>query len=75
MELALDFAIQAAPDHPWLRRHREWFARRPDDSLRYAENPPKKYEDIVNVEFYGAAPPPRCGWRCAMWCASGRGRA
>ncbi|GGG35781.1 alpha-1,4-glucan:maltose-1-phosphate maltosyltransferase [Caldovatus sediminis] len=53
MELALDFAIQAAPDHPWLRRHREWFAWRPDGSLRYAENPPKKYEDIVNVEFYG----------------------
>jgi len=58
MEIALDFAIQCAPDHPWLRQHPEWFAWRPDGSLRYAENPPKKYEDIVNVDFYaeGAVP-------------------
>ncbi|WP_132650356.1 alpha-1,4-glucan--maltose-1-phosphate maltosyltransferase [Pseudomonas aeruginosa] len=52
MELALDFAIQCSPDHPWLREHPGWFAWRPDGSLRYAENPPKKYEDIVNVDFY-----------------------
>ncbi len=52
MELALDFAIQASPDHPWLREHKGWFAWRPDGSMRYAENPPKKYEDIVNVDFY-----------------------
>lgn len=52
MELALDFAIQCSPDHPWLTEHPEWFAWRPDGSIRYAENPPKKYEDIVNVEFY-----------------------
>jgi starch synthase (maltosyl-transferring) len=58
LEVALDFAIQCSPDHPWLKRHPEWFAWRPDGSLRYAENPPKKYEDIVNVEFYakGAVP-------------------
>jgi starch synthase (maltosyl-transferring) len=58
MELALDFAIQCSPDHPWLREHPEWFDWRPDGSIRYAENPPKKYEDIVNVDFYaeGAAP-------------------
>lgn len=58
MEIALDFAIQCAPDHPWLKQHPEWFAWRPDGSLRYAENPPKKYEDIVNVDFYadGAIP-------------------
>jgi starch synthase (maltosyl-transferring) len=58
IELALDFAIQCSPDHPWLREHREWFEWRPDGSLRYAENPPKKYEDIVNVAFYapGAVP-------------------
>jgi starch synthase (maltosyl-transferring) len=58
LELALDFAIQCAPDHPWLARHREWFDWRPDGSLKYAENPPKKYEDIVNVAFYapGAVP-------------------
>jgi starch synthase (maltosyl-transferring) len=53
LELALDFAIQCSPDHPWLKDHPGWFAWRPDGSLRYAENPPKKYEDIVNVEFYG----------------------
>jgi starch synthase (maltosyl-transferring) len=58
LELALDFAIQCAPDHPWLKEHPEWFDWRPDGSLRYAENPPKKYEDIVNVDFYteGAMP-------------------
>ena len=54
LELALDFAIQCSPDHPWLQQHPGWFAWRPDGSLRYAENPPKKYEDIVNVDFYAA---------------------
>jgi starch synthase (maltosyl-transferring) len=53
MEVALDFAIQCAPDHPWLTQHPQWFRRRPDGSIQYAENPPKKYEDIVNPEFYG----------------------
>jgi starch synthase (maltosyl-transferring) len=58
ISLALDFAIQCAPDHPWLKDHKEWFSWRPDGSIRYAENPPKKYEDIVNVDFYapGAKP-------------------
>jgi starch synthase (maltosyl-transferring) len=54
MDVALDFAIQCAPDHPWLTQHPEWFTRRPDGSIKYAENPPKKYEDIVNPDFYGA---------------------
>jgi starch synthase (maltosyl-transferring) len=53
LEIALDFAIQCSPDHPWLKQHPEWFDWRPDGSLRYAENPPKKYQDIVNVHFYG----------------------
>ncbi len=53
LEIALDFAIQCSPDHPWLEQHPEWFRRRADGSIRYAENPPKKYEDIVNVDFYG----------------------
>jgi starch synthase (maltosyl-transferring) len=53
MEVALDFAVQCSPDHPWLKQHPEWFKRRPDGSIRYAENPPKKYEDIVNPDFYG----------------------
>jgi len=52
IEVALDFAIQCAPDHPWVAEHKEWFRFRPDGSLKYAENPPKKYEDIVNVDFY-----------------------
>ncbi len=58
LELALDFAVQCAPDHPWLKQHRDWFRWRPDGSLRYAENPPKKYEDIVNPDFYAAAAMP-----------------
>ncbi|MGF6775094.1 maltotransferase domain-containing protein [Paraburkholderia sp. GAS334] len=52
LEIALDFAIQCSPDHPWLKEHPTWFAWRPDGSLRYAENPPKKYQDIVNPDFY-----------------------
>ncbi|MDO1584402.1 alpha-1,4-glucan--maltose-1-phosphate maltosyltransferase [Rhizobium oryzicola] len=52
MEIALDLAIQASPDHPWLKEHPGWFDWRPDGTIRYAENPPKKYEDIVNVDFY-----------------------
>jgi starch synthase (maltosyl-transferring) len=51
MEIALDFAVQCSPDHPWLKAHPQWFRRRPDGSMRYAENPPKKYEDIVNPDF------------------------
>ena len=51
MEVALDFAVQCSPDHPWLQQHPHWFKRRPDGSMRYAENPPKKYEDIVNPDF------------------------
>jgi starch synthase (maltosyl-transferring) len=52
LEIALDFAIQCSPDHPWLKEHPDWYRWRPDGSIQYAENPPKKYEDIVNVEFY-----------------------
>ena len=52
LEIALDFAIQCSLDHPWLREHPDWFRRRPDGTIKYAENPPKKYEDIVNVDFY-----------------------
>jgi starch synthase (maltosyl-transferring) len=52
LEIALDFAVQASPDHPWLKQHPGWFDWRPDGSIKYAENPPKKYEDIVNVDFY-----------------------
>jgi len=60
MEIALDFAVQCSPDHPWLKQHPEWFRTRPDGSIRYAENPPKKYEDIVNPDF-------TCPDRIALW--------
>jgi starch synthase (maltosyl-transferring) len=53
MEVALDFAIQCAPDHPYVQEHPDWFKWRPDGTIRYAENPPKKYQDIVPVQFYG----------------------
>ncbi|KAF1054640.1 MAG: Alpha-1,4-glucan:maltose-1-phosphate maltosyltransferase 1 [Stenotrophomonas maltophilia] len=55
LAVALDFAIQCSPDHPWLREHPGWFSWRPDGTIRHAENPPKKYEDIVNVDFYAEA--------------------
>jgi starch synthase (maltosyl-transferring) len=51
VQIALDFAIQASADHPWLAEHPEWFNRRPDGTLKYAENPPKKYQDIYNVNW------------------------
>jgi starch synthase (maltosyl-transferring) len=53
IEIALDYAIQMSPDHPWLHEHPEWFHRRPDGTLKYAENPPKRYQDIYNVNFDG----------------------
>ena len=57
LEIALDFAIQCSPDHPWVKQHPEWFEWKKDGTIAYAENPPKKYEDIVNVHFYGKSFP------------------
>ena len=51
MEVALDFALQCAPDHPWVAEHPEWFTVRPDGTIAYAENPPKKYQDIYPINF------------------------
>jgi starch synthase (maltosyl-transferring) len=62
LEIALDFAVQCSPDHPWLKEHPDWFKYRPDGSIQYAENPPKKYEDIVNPDFY-------CADREGLWAA------
>ncbi len=62
LEVALDFAIQCSPDHPWIKEHPEWFDWRPDGTIKFAENPPKKYEDIVNVGFSRDALP-------ALWYA------
>ncbi|MFG1449157.1 MAG: maltotransferase domain-containing protein [Thermoplasmataceae archaeon] len=53
LEIALDIAIQCSPDHPYVKEHPEWFYRRPDGSIRYAENPPKKYYDIYPLKFEG----------------------
>ncbi|HVQ77032.1 MAG TPA: alpha-1,4-glucan--maltose-1-phosphate maltosyltransferase [Candidatus Binatia bacterium] len=60
MEVALDFALQCSPDHPWVREHPEWFSHRPDGSIKYAENPPKKYQDIFPLNFASPA------WR-SLW--------
>ncbi len=56
MEVALDFAINCSPDHPYVAEHPEWFYKRPDGTIKYAENPPKKYEDIYPLNF-----------RCPNW--------
>jgi starch synthase (maltosyl-transferring) len=55
IEIALDLAIQCSPDHPWVREHPEWFYKRPDGTIKYAENPPKRYQDIYPVNFSCAA--------------------
>ena len=68
IDIALDFAINCSPDHPWLKEHPEWFYRRPDGTLKYAENPPKKYQDIYNVNFGCRRLARRCGTRC--WASS-----
>lgn len=62
MELALDIAFQCSPDHPWVTEHADWFIKRPDGSIQYAENPPKKYQDIYPLNFESS------GWR-ALWQA------
>jgi starch synthase (maltosyl-transferring) len=53
LEVALDFAVQCSPDHPYVREHPEWFYRRPDGAIKHAENPPKRYEDVYPLDFYG----------------------
>jgi starch synthase (maltosyl-transferring) len=60
LEIALDIAFQASPDHPYVREHPDWFRQRPDGSIKYAENPPKKYQDIYPLNFESA------DWR-ALW--------
>jgi starch synthase (maltosyl-transferring) len=62
LEIAIDLALQCSPDHPWLTEHPDWFQRRPDGTLKYAENPPKRYQDIYNLNFQSS------DWR-ALWKA------
>ncbi|HEX2258354.1 MAG TPA: alpha-1,4-glucan--maltose-1-phosphate maltosyltransferase [Actinomycetota bacterium] len=52
MEVALDYALQCSPDHPWVKEHPEWFHHRPDGTIKFAENPPKKYQDIYPINFW-----------------------
>ena len=63
IEVALDYALQCSPDHPWVSAHPEWFNRLPDGTIRYAENPPKKYQDIYPINFW----PERSRDRVALW--------
>lgn len=74
MEIALDFAINCSPDHPYVKAHPEWFFKRPDGTIKYAENPPKKYEDVYPLNFHNA------DWRglwdelrdvILFWCGHG----
>ncbi|HEY4012961.1 MAG TPA: alpha-1,4-glucan--maltose-1-phosphate maltosyltransferase [Polyangiaceae bacterium] len=74
IEVALDIALQASPDHPYVTQHPEWFLHRPDGTIQYAENPPKRYEDVYPFDFYGA------GWESlweelhgifVFWCEKG----
>jgi len=65
MEVALDYALQCSPDHPWVTEHPEWFHRRPDGTIKYAENPPKKYQDIYPMNFWPAEDKDRQ----ALWSA------
>jgi starch synthase (maltosyl-transferring) len=77
MELAMDVAIQASPDHPWVSEHPEWFRHAPDGTIKYAENPPKKYQDIYPIEFASLDPAAREGlwhaWRDVFLTWVGRG--
>jgi starch synthase (maltosyl-transferring) len=74
MEIAIDFAINCSPDHPYVKAHPEWFFKRPDGTIKYAENPPKKYEDVYPLNFHND------NWRelwdelrdvIAFWCERG----
>ena len=65
MEIALDYALQCSPDHPWVAEHPEWFHHRPDGTIAYAENPPKKYQDIYPINFW----PEDDADRRALWQA------
>ncbi|HEX2718641.1 MAG TPA: alpha-1,4-glucan--maltose-1-phosphate maltosyltransferase [Gemmatimonadaceae bacterium] len=62
LEVALDYALQCSPDHPWVKEHPDWFHIRPDGSIQYAENPPKKYQDIYPIDFW-------CADRENLWAA------
>jgi starch synthase (maltosyl-transferring) len=65
LEVALDYALQCSPDHPWVTEHPEWFHQRPDGTIKYAENPPKKYQDIYPINFW----PAKDADRAALWQA------
>jgi len=64
MEVALDFAVQCSPDHPWVTEHPDWFKHCPDGSIKYAENPPKKYQDVYSLDF--DTHDQECLWRALL---------
>jgi starch synthase (maltosyl-transferring) len=74
MEVALDYALQCSPEHPWVTEHPEWFHHRPDGTIKYAENPPKKYQDIYPLNMWpapgpGVSPEKAEADRAALWQA------
>ncbi len=74
MEIALDYALQCSPEHPWVKEHPEWFHHRPDGTIKYAENPPKKYQDIYPLNMWpvpgpGVSPEKADADRLALWRA------
>jgi len=77
LEVALDYALQCSPDHPWAREHPEWFTQLPDGTIRHAENPPKKYQDIYPINFWPERDEDRealweaCRQVLEFWCARG----
>ena len=75
IEIALDIAFQCSPDHPYVKEHPEWFRWRPDGTIQYAENPPKKYQDIYPFDFETRRLAARCGTSCksifAFWIEQG----
>ena len=75
MDVCLDFALNASADHPWLTEHPEWFHRRPDGTLKYAENPPKRYQDIYNFNWDSRGLARRCGRSGGGSCCTGSSAA
>ncbi len=67
MEISLDYALQCSPDHPWVTEHPEWFHHRPDGTIKFAENPPKKYQDIYPINFWPAKDEDRAALWSACW--------
>lgn len=75
LEVALDFAVQCSPDHPWLEQHPGWFSWRPDGSIRHAETRRRSTRTSSTSSSTPKRPCPTCGWHCATWYWAGWSRA